>query len=89
MPIHNNVLIITADLTIITGQMLWMELQKQMLFVGSPLITSLNEMRETNVYMADIPLFDVTREIVLLYEQRNAEIDITYVYRMFVSRTLQ
>ena len=57
--------------------MLWLEDEQQMMFIGSPLITSLKEMKEMDVYMADIPLFDVTREIVLLYEQRSAEIGIT------------
>ncbi|KAK7488571.1 hypothetical protein BaRGS_00020188, partial [Batillaria attramentaria] len=61
----------------IKGQMLWLEDQQQMMYIGSPLIKSLKEMKEMDVYMADIPLFDVTREIVLLYEQRNAEIGIT------------
>ena len=60
-----------------SGQMLWLEAERQILFIGSPLITSLKEMKAMDVYMADIPLFDVTREIVLLYEQRNAEIDVT------------
>jgi guanylate cyclase soluble subunit beta len=57
--------------------MQWLADQKYMMFLGSPLIKSLKEMKEMDIYLADIPLFDVTREIVLLYEQRNAEIDIT------------
>lgn len=48
-----------------------------MMYIGSPLITSLKEMKEMDLCMADIPLFDVTREIILLYEQRAAEIGIT------------
>ncbi|XP_070193840.1 guanylate cyclase soluble subunit beta-2-like [Littorina saxatilis] len=59
------------------GQMLWLAEREMMMFIGSPLIKSLKEMKEMDVYMADIPLFDVTREIVLLYEQRSAEIGIT------------
>ncbi|XP_059144680.1 guanylate cyclase soluble subunit beta-2-like isoform X1 [Physella acuta] len=59
------------------GQMIWMESNKLMIFIGSPRLTSLKEMKRMNVYMADIPLYDVTREMVLLYQQRNAEIDIT------------
>ncbi|KAK7488573.1 hypothetical protein BaRGS_00020190 [Batillaria attramentaria] len=61
----------------IKGQMIWFEEEQRMMFIGSPRLKSLKEMKEMDVYMADIPLFDVTREIVLLYEQRNAEIGIT------------
>ncbi|BFZ10415.1 hypothetical protein BsWGS_13454 [Bradybaena similaris] len=59
------------------GQMIWMAESKLMIFIGSPRLTSLKEMKRMNVFMADIPLYDVTREMVLLYQQRNAEIDIT------------
>ena len=59
------------------GQMILVEEEERMMFIGSPSLKSLKEMKEINIYMSDIPLFDVTREIVLLYEQRNAEIGIT------------
>ncbi|XP_025108472.1 guanylate cyclase soluble subunit beta-2-like isoform X2 [Pomacea canaliculata] len=59
------------------GQMMWLEDLNRMMYIGSPLITSLKEMKEMDLCMADIPLFDVTREIILLYEQRAAEIGIT------------
>ncbi|KAH9494507.1 Guanylate cyclase soluble subunit beta-2 [Bulinus truncatus] len=59
------------------GQMMWLDVGKLMIFIGSPRLTSLKEMKKMNVFMADIPLYDVTREMVLLYQQRNAEIDIT------------
>ena len=57
--------------------MLWLEEEQQMMFIGSPRLKSLKEMKDIDLHMSDIPLFDVTREIVLLYEQRNAEIGIT------------
>ncbi|PVD25336.1 hypothetical protein C0Q70_15836 [Pomacea canaliculata] len=57
--------------------MIWLEDEQRVMFIGSPRLKSLDEMKRMNIYMADIPLFDVTREIVLLYEQRNAEIGIT------------
>ncbi|GFO06337.1 guanylate cyclase soluble subunit beta-2-like [Plakobranchus ocellatus] len=59
------------------GQMIWFAEHGLMLFVGSPRLRSLKEMKHMNMYMSDIPLYDVTREMVLLYQQRNAEIDIT------------
>ncbi|ESO86153.1 hypothetical protein LOTGIDRAFT_129572, partial [Lottia gigantea] len=58
------------------GQMIWLEDSQHMIFIGSPRITSLNELLEMNVYLSDIPLYDVTRELVLLNQQRIAEIDI-------------
>ena len=57
--------------------MIPIEEKVRMMFIGSPSLKSLKEMKEISIYMSDIPLFDVTREIVLLYEQRNAEIGIT------------
>ncbi|KAK6995376.1 hypothetical protein BgiMline_012045 [Biomphalaria glabrata] len=59
------------------GQMIWLKDTRLVIFVGSPRLTSLKEMKKMNIYMADIPLYDVTREMVLLYQQRSAEIDIT------------
>ncbi|XP_046569189.1 guanylate cyclase soluble subunit beta-2-like [Haliotis rubra] len=61
---------------ILKGQMIWLDASHHMIFIGSPRLTSLNELMEMNVYLADIPLYDVTRELVLLNQQRIAEIDI-------------
>ncbi|XP_046380373.2 guanylate cyclase soluble subunit beta-2-like [Haliotis rufescens] len=61
---------------VLKGQMMWLEASHHMIFIGSPRLTSLNELMEMNVYLADIPLYDVTRELVLLNQQRIAEIDI-------------
>ncbi|PVD24162.1 hypothetical protein C0Q70_14632 [Pomacea canaliculata] len=49
---------------------------RHMIFISSPRLTSLNELLEMKVYLADIPLYDVTRELVLLNQQRIAEIDV-------------
>ncbi|KAK0063209.1 guanylate cyclase soluble subunit beta-2, partial [Biomphalaria pfeifferi] len=61
---------------LLKGQMIWISDTQNMIFIGSPRLTSLNELMEMNVYLADIPLYDVTRELVLLNQQRIAEIDI-------------
>ena len=66
--------------------MILLEEGERMMFIGSPRLKSLKEMKEINMYLADIPLYDVTREIVLLYEQRNAEIGITSVSGFFPPR---
>lgn len=36
-----------------------------------------------NVFLSDIPLYDVTRELVLLNQQRIAEIDVAYVFILY------
>lgn len=56
--------------------MLWLEDIQHIIFISSPRISSLSELMEMNVFLSDIPLYDVTRELVLLNQQRIAEIDI-------------
>ncbi|VDI26455.1 guanylate cyclase soluble subunit beta, partial [Mytilus galloprovincialis] len=58
------------------GQMIWLEDIRHMIFISSPRISSLTELMEMNVFLSDIPLYDVTRELVLLNQQRIAEIDV-------------
>ena len=49
------------------------------IFIGSPRLSSLNEMLERKLFFSDIPLYDVTRELVLYNQQRLAEIEIRSV----------
>ena len=46
------------------------------MFVGSPRLGSLTEMMERKLFFSDIPIYDVTRELILLNQQRSAEIEI-------------
>ncbi|XP_074644360.1 guanylate cyclase soluble subunit beta-2-like [Tubulanus polymorphus] len=62
---------------LLKGQMSWMKDTKHMMFIGSPRLSSLNELEEKGVFLSDIPLYDVTRELVLLNQQRIAEIEIS------------
>ncbi|XP_076448368.1 guanylate cyclase soluble subunit beta-2-like isoform X2 [Babylonia areolata] len=61
---------------LLKGQIMWLHNSRSLLFIGSPRLTSLNELLEMNLYLADIPLYDCTRELVLLNQQRIAEIDV-------------
>ncbi|KAL5013480.1 hypothetical protein ScPMuIL_007750, partial [Solemya velum] len=61
---------------VLKGKMMWLSDIQHMIFISSPRLSSLSELMEMNVYLADIPLYDVTRELVLLNQQRIAEIDI-------------
>ncbi|KAJ8301515.1 hypothetical protein KUTeg_020502 [Tegillarca granosa] len=66
----------TGRRLVLKGQMLWLEDIQHIIFISSPRISSLSELMEMNVFLSDIPLYDVTRELVLLNQQRIAEIDI-------------
>ena len=55
---------------------MWLDDIRHMIFISSPRLSSLTELLEMNVFLADIPIYDVTRELVLLNQQRIAEIDI-------------
>ncbi|KAJ9517261.1 hypothetical protein QJQ45_009127 [Haematococcus lacustris] len=47
-----------------------------MLFMGSPRLANLDEMMRHKLYCSDIPLHDLSRDFVLLAEQRQAEADL-------------
>ena len=60
----------------ILGQMIWLAKTGHMMFIGSPKLSGLTEMMEKRIFFSDIPNYDVTREMVLLNQQRIAEIEI-------------
>ncbi len=47
-----------------------------MLFLGSPRLANLDEMLKVGLFLSDIPLHDLSRDFVLLAEQRQAEADL-------------
>jgi len=74
--VKTNFKICTINLPPSPGQMMWLDDIKHIIFISSPRLSLLTELMEMNVYLADIPLYDVTRELVLLNQQCIAEIDI-------------
>ncbi|XP_063420347.1 guanylate cyclase soluble subunit beta-2-like isoform X1 [Mytilus trossulus] len=66
----------TDNPLILRGEMMWLAEIKHMIYICSPRLTSLSELTKLNMYLSDIPLYDVTRELILLNQQRIAEIDI-------------
>lgn len=56
--------------------MLWLPHCCHLLFLGSPRLVWLNDLKALNVYFADIPLYDATRDLVLLNQQRQGETDL-------------
>uniref|UniRef100_A0A8C5U363 guanylate cyclase n=1 Tax=Malurus cyaneus samueli TaxID=2593467 RepID=A0A8C5U363_9PASS len=59
------------------GQMMWMESLQCMLYLCSPLLRSLHELEERQMHIADIAPHDVTRDLILLNQQRLAEMELS------------
>lgn len=51
------------------GQILYLEEFDRLLFLCSPSVANLDDLRENNLYLSDIPVHDVTRNLILLSEQ--------------------
>ncbi|XP_039987182.1 guanylate cyclase soluble subunit beta-2-like isoform X2 [Xiphias gladius] len=59
------------------GQMIWMPSLGCMLYQASPLLRSLQELEERDMHISDIAPHDVTRDLILLNQQRLAEIELS------------
>lgn len=57
--------------------MLWMESLGCMLYLCSPKLRSLQELQYVGLHLADLAQHDVTRDLVLLNQQRLAEMELT------------
>nr|XP_013799756.1 PREDICTED: guanylate cyclase soluble subunit beta-2-like [Apteryx mantelli mantelli] len=57
--------------------MIWMESLQCMLYLCSPLLRSLYELEERQMHIADIAPHDVTRDLILLNQQRLAEMELS------------
>ncbi|TSY13809.1 Guanylate cyclase soluble subunit beta-2 [Bagarius yarrelli] len=59
------------------GQMVWMESLLCMVYLCSPKLRSLQELEERGLHLADIAQHDTTRDLILLNQQRLAEIELS------------
>ncbi|XP_038672704.1 guanylate cyclase soluble subunit beta-2-like isoform X4 [Scyliorhinus canicula] len=59
------------------GQMVWMGYLQCMLYLCSPLLRSLHELEERHMHISDIASHDVTRDLILLNQQRLAEMELS------------
>uniref|UniRef100_A0A8C3VKL0 guanylate cyclase n=1 Tax=Catagonus wagneri TaxID=51154 RepID=A0A8C3VKL0_9CETA len=59
------------------GQMIWMESTRCMMYLGSPKLRSLRELEERQMHLSDIAPHDTTRDLILLNQQRLAEIELS------------
>lgn len=57
----------------IKGQMTFCAQTDTILFIGSPFLDSLEGLTKNGLYISDIPLFDATREVILVGEQARAQ----------------
>lgn len=57
----------------IKGQMNFCPETDTLLFIGSPFLDSLEGLTKNGLYISDIPLFDATREVILVGEQARAQ----------------
>lgn len=70
-------------ISVFSGQMIWLDKLGHMMFIGSPKLAGLNEMMDKGIFFSDIPNYDVTREMILLNQQRLAEIEIRHAHSSF------
>ncbi|XP_049708855.1 guanylate cyclase soluble subunit beta-2-like [Elephas maximus indicus] len=59
------------------GQMIWMESMRCMVYMCSPKLRSLQELEERKMHLSDIAPHDATRDLILLNQQRLAEIELS------------
>ncbi|XP_044845175.1 guanylate cyclase soluble subunit beta-2-like isoform X2 [Mauremys mutica] len=59
------------------GQMIWMEAIQCMMYLCSPKLRSLEELKEQKMHISDIAQHDATRDLILLNQQRLAEIELS------------
>jgi len=53
--------------------MIYMKDQDCILFLGSPNLRKLDEVKGTGLFISDIPLHDATRDVILVGEQARAQ----------------
>ena len=59
--------------------------QEAMLFLASPRVACLDDLQKFRLFLSDIPLHDMSRDYVLLAEQRSVEVDIKNLYEKNLS----
>ncbi|KAL1780985.1 guanylate cyclase soluble subunit beta-2 isoform X3, partial [Sigmodon hispidus] len=59
------------------GQMIWMESLGCMFYMCSPKLCSLKELEESKMHLSDIAPHDTTRDLILLNQQRLAEMELS------------
>ncbi|XP_071951380.1 guanylate cyclase soluble subunit alpha-2-like [Antedon mediterranea] len=63
----------SSEATEIKGQMIFLSRMDCVLFLGSPCVAKLEELTGRGLYLADIPIHDATRDVILMGEQTKAQ----------------
>ncbi|XP_041796708.1 guanylate cyclase soluble subunit beta-2-like [Chelmon rostratus] len=72
------------------GQMIWMPSLHCMFYQASPLLRSLQELEEGDMHLSDIAPHDITRDLILLNQQRLAELELSNQLELrFLSQHLE
>ncbi|KAK2509208.1 hypothetical protein MC885_016798 [Smutsia gigantea] len=61
----------------LVSQMIWMESTRCMVYMCSPKLRSLHELEEQRMHLSDIAPHDTTRDLILLNQQRLAEMELS------------
>ena len=56
--------------------MIWMESIQFMVYLCSPRVTNLQDLMDRGMHLSDIALHDITRDLVLFNQQREAEVSV-------------
>lgn len=60
------------------GQMIFLDEAEAMLFLCSPSVSNIEDMRNKGLCLSDIPIHDATRDLVLLSENFQKELELTH-----------
>ena len=63
--------------------MVYCQGSNSLLFIGSPAVDGLDDLTENNLFMSDIPLYDATREVILIGEQARAQVIVWHLITDF------
>ena len=58
------------------------------LFMGRPVLNNIHDMQVSKMFLSDIPIYDVTREVILLKQQILAESEIRYSLPILLSNSM-
>jgi hypothetical protein len=59
-----------------TGQMIQLASGKHLMYLCSPYVTNIQDLLQHNMRLNNIPLYDATRDLILLNQQRLNEVGI-------------
>ncbi|XP_064468808.1 soluble guanylate cyclase 89Db-like [Ornithodoros turicata] len=74
---------------LLKGQMRYLEESDVLLFLGVPLLSGIDEMQDAGLYLEDLCIHDMTRDIVLAGWQHGANLEVSYQAQEQKSRTLE